>query len=78
MLNTLYIHKRYLIREAENMTDEKRRFTVINNDNLTQEKDYYKKERTKSYQTNPLKEQFMRFTNEEAGRRFSVEDLLKW
>lgn len=64
------------------MTQEKRKFTVISNETLLEqeqrEKDYYKKERTKFYQTNPLKEQFMRFTNEEAGRRFSVEDLLKW
>ncbi len=64
------------------MTEEKRRFTVISNDSLQEEQnkehDYYKKERTRSYQTNPLREQFMRFTNEEAGRRFTVEDLLKW
>lgn len=62
------------------MTEEKRRFTVIKNENLEKEreKDFYKRERTRLYQTNPLKEQFMRFTNEEAGRRFSVEDLLKW
>ena len=60
------------------MSTQKRRFTVISNEENVQEKDYYKKERVKSYQTNPLREQFMRFTNEEAGRRFSVEDLLKW
>ena len=58
------------------MSDKKRRFTVISNPVL--EENNYKKERTKAYQTNPLREQFMRFTNEEAGRRFTVEDLLKW
>ena len=63
--------------------NEKRRFTVISNENTMD--DYYRKERVRSYQTNPLnvqgqslREQFMRFTNEEAGRRFTVEDLLKW
>ena len=65
------------------MTGEKRRFTVISNKELEEkrlerEKDKYTKARTASYQTNPLKEQFMRFTNEEAGKRFTVEDLLKW
>lgn len=63
---------------------EKRRFTVISNpildieDNENYENEKYKKKRIQSYQTNPLREQFMRFTNEEAGKRFSVEDLLKW
>ena len=65
------------------MTEEKRRFTVISNDidekeEKAQREDKYKKARLSSYQTNPLKEQFARFANEEAGRRFSVEDLLKW
>ena len=69
------------------MAEEKRRFTVITNTELEQEreererekhKNKYEKARQMSYQTNPLKEQFMRFTNEEAGKRFSVEDLLKW
>ena len=66
------------------MTDEnrKQRFTVISNEYATN--DYFKKERIRSYQTNPLniqgqslKEQFMRFTNGEGGRRFTVEDLLR-
>ena len=66
------------------MTDEKKkqRFTVISNDNAPN--DYFKKERIKSYQTNPLgvqgqslKEELMRFTNGEGGRRFTVEDLLR-
>ena len=64
------------------MTEEKRRFTVISNENATQ--DYFRKERLRAYQTNPiniqgqsLREQFMRFTNGEGGRRFTVEDLLR-
>ncbi len=64
------------------MTEEKRRFTVINNEKTSE--DYFRKERLRSYQTNPLnlqgqslKEQFMRFTNGEGGRRFTVEDLLR-
>ncbi len=68
------------IREKEFM--EKRRFTVISNENTTE--DYFKKERIRSYQTNPLnvqgqslREQLMRFTNGEGGRRFTVEDLLR-
>ncbi len=62
------------------MTEEKRRFTVISNEELTEKEDEkkYRKARQNSYLTNPLKEQFARFTNEEAGRRFTVEDLLKW
>lgn len=64
------------------MTENKNRFTVISNEKTLE--DNYKKERVRSYQTNPLKmqgqslkEQFMRFTNGEAGRRFTVEDLLR-
>lgn len=64
------------------MTDEKRKFTVISNERTIE--DNFRKERVRSYQTNPLKlqgqslrEQFARFTNEEAGRRFTVEDLLR-
>ena len=63
------------------MTNE-RKFTVINNEKTTE--DNFRKERIRSYQTNPLnvqgqslREQLMRFTNEEAGRRFTVEDLLR-
>ena len=50
---------------------EKRRFTVISNPILNEEKsenyekEKYKKKRIQTYQTNPLKEQFMRFTNKE-------------
>ena len=70
------------------MTDEKRRFTVISNieteeererrEKLKKQEDRYRKARGATYQTNPLREQFMRFTNEEAGKRFTIEDLLKW
>ena len=64
------------------MTEEKRRFTVITNEKTSE--DYFRKEKLRSYQTNPLniqgqslREQFMRFTNGEGGRRFTVEDLLR-
>ena len=64
------------------MTNERKNFTVITND--YQDEDNFKKERIKTYQTNPLKiqgqslkEQFMKFKNGEAGRRFTVEDLLR-
>ena len=69
------------------MTDERRRFTVISNIESEEERerrekqkeqDRYRRARGATYQTNPLREQFVRFTNEEAGRRFTVEDLLKW
>lgn len=62
--------------------NEKRRFTVISNEEKTV--DNFRKERLRSYQTNPLniqgeslREQLMRFTNGEGGRRFTVEDLLR-
>lgn len=62
--------------------NEKRRFTVISNERATE--DNFRKERLRSYQTNPLniqgqslKEQFLRFNNGEGGRRFTVEDLLR-
>ena len=64
------------------MDKNKRRFTVISNEKAIE--DNYRKERVRSYQTNPLniqgqslKEQFMRFNNGEAGRKFTVEDLLR-
>ena len=64
------------------MTDKKRKFTVISNEKSIE--DNFRKERVRSYQTNPLKlqgqslkEEFARFHNEEAGRRFTVEDLLR-
>ncbi len=64
------------------MTNEKRRFTVISNEKTTE--DNFRKERLRAYQTNPLniqgeslREQLMKFTNGEGGRRFTVEDLLR-
>ena len=64
------------------MTKEKRQFTVIKNERATE--DNFRKERIRSYQTNPLnvqgqslREQFMKFTNGEAGKKFTVEDLLR-
>ena len=63
------------------MTDTKRRFTVISNENFAEEKT--EKKVNIYYQTNPIKwqsqslrEDFMRYTNNEAGPRFSIEDLL--
>ena len=65
------------------MTEEQRkRFTVIKNEQPAEIN--YEKERKRAYQTNPLRwqgeslrEELMRFTNGEAGRRFTVEDLLR-
>ena len=61
---------------------QKRRFAVISNEKA--EENIYRKERIRSYQTNPLniqgnslREQFMKFTNGDGGRRFTVEDLLR-
>ena len=61
---------------------DKRKFTVISNEKTIE--DNFRKERVRSYQTNPLniqgqslREQLMRFSNDEAGRRFTVEDLLR-
>lgn len=56
------------------MTSDKRKlFTVITNHEL---------EHKESYHTNPidnpLREKLMKFTNNEAGRKFEVQDLLKW
>ena len=60
----------------------KSKFTVISNEKTIENN--FEKERVRSYQTSPLseqqqslKEQLMRFRNEEAGRRFTVEDLLR-
>ncbi len=67
------------------MTEQKenrQKFTVINGDRRTE--DNFRRERLRSYQTNPLniqgnslREQFMKFTNGDGGRRFTVEDLLR-
>lgn len=56
--------------------ENKKRFTVISNTELENEAD--SRERHRAYQTNPLKEKLMKFTNNEAGKKFGVEDLLKW
>ena len=55
-------------------TEQKKRFTVISNNDFNNSE----KERHRTYQTNPLKEKLMKFTNEEAGKKFGIEDLLKW
>ena len=54
-------------------TEQRKRFTVISNNELNNNE-----ERHRTYQTNPLKEKLMKFTNEEAGKNFGIEDLLKW
>ena len=54
-------------------TEQRKRFTVISNNEV-----YNNQERHRTYQTNPLKEKLMKFTNEEAGKKFRIEDLLKW
>ena len=75
------------------MTEEKRRFAVISNEEYeykekhrkNTEQERFERRRRMSYQSNPLKvqgeslrEQFLKFRNDEAGPRFTVEDLLKW
>lgn len=64
------------------MSDLKNRFTVITNEELIEDK--AERKRDVSYHSNPMKwqsqslrEDFMRFTNEESGRKFSIEDLLR-
>ena len=47
-------------------TEQKKRFTVISNNDFN----HSEKERLRTYQTNPLKEKLMKFTNEEAGLDF--------
>ncbi len=54
--------------------EQRKRFTVITNYEL----EHKEEEKHRSYQTNPLKEKLMKFVNNEAGKKFSVEDLLKW
>ena len=65
------------------MTDAKHRFAVITNDKLINE-DKHERKKELSYHSNPmkwesdsLKEDLMRFNNDEAGKRFSIEDLFK-
>ena len=54
-------------------TEQRKRFTVISNNEINNNQ-----ERHRTYQTNPLKEKLMKFTNEEAGKKLGIEDLLKW
>ena len=55
-------------------TEQRKRFTVITNHEFEHEE----KVKYKSYQTNPLQEKLMKFVNNEGGKKFSVDDLLKW
>jgi len=57
-------------------SEDRKRFTVISNKDLEDKTEF--KGKYRSYQTNPLKEKLMKFTNNEAGPKFSIEDLLKW
>lgn len=54
-------------------TELQKRFTVISSPNAEKKKE----EHTKSYQTNPLTEKLMKFTNNEGGRKFGIQDLLR-
>lgn len=54
-------------------TEQRKRFTVISNNEVNNNQ-----ERHRAYQTNPLQEKFLKFANEEAGKKFGIEDLLKW
>ena len=65
------------------MSENRRKFSVIINEKM--EQDSYKKNTSNQYQTNPmaavtnpLREKLVRHVNEEGGRKFTVEDLLKW
>lgn len=56
-------------------TENKSKFTVIDGtrENITE-----RHREVSGYQTNPLREKLIRFVNNEAGPKFSVDDLLKW
>ena len=54
-------------------TENKKRFTVITNEELTHNENNERKRY--SYQTNPLQEKLVKFTQ---SQKFTVEDLLKW
>ena len=56
--------------------EARKRFSVIINEKM--ELDEYKRISNTCYQTDPLREQLVRFRNDEGGRRFTVEDLLRW
>ena len=58
------------------MTSEQRkRFTVITNNEYGKETEF--RDKQNSYQTNPLTEKLMKFTNNEAGPKFRIQDLLR-
>lgn len=58
------------------MTSEQRkRFTVITNNEYGKKTEF--RDKRNSYQTNPLTEKLMKFTNNEAGPKFSIQDLLR-
>ena len=64
------------------MTNEnKKRFTVITNEERIEkeeQRDKYRNAILRGYQTNPLRERLVKFNNEEGGRKFTIEDWLKW
>jgi len=71
-------------------SDTKQHFRVISNPDM-EEKEKLRTYQTnpnspateelRTYRTgsdNPLREKFMKYVNNEAGKRFTVEDLLNW
>lgn len=54
-------------------TESKKRFTVITNTEFTNNENTERKQY--SYQTNPLQEKLVKFTQ---SKKFTVDDLLKW
>lgn len=58
------------------MTDQKSKFTVISNPNRETHDSSVTNPIPKAI--NPYQEKFLRFVNQEGGRKFTVEDLLKW
>ena len=62
MINTLYIHKRYLVISEVFMSQEKRqRFTVIENQQYGVKSDIVETE--SSFHTNPMYEKLLNFRN---------------
>ena len=66
------------------MSEKRQKFSVIINEKLERDAEA-RGIGSPTYQTNPLsaeanplKEKLMRHVNEEGGRKFTVEDLLKW
>lgn len=56
-------------------TENKNRFTVITNSKFHNDTEF--RERHREYQTNPLKEEFVKFANNN-DKKLKIEDLLKW